>query len=80
MIQILYNKNFLNLKELIINDLTTHQYNSMFLGESNLNPCENANLEPPSKETPASTAISSVPNQNSSSNMNYTDYHVKKRK
>ena len=42
------------------------------LGDSSLNQCENANLEPPSKE-PVATA-------STSNNINYTDYHVKKRK
>ena len=50
-----------------------------------MNQCENANLEPPSKETPATASGSNVASQqnsqsSSNSNLNYADYHVKKRK
>ena len=55
----------------------------MTLGDSSLNQCENANLEPPSKEPIATASTSSLGNQSNistSNNINYTDYHVKKRK
>ena len=55
----------------------------MTLGDSSLNQCENANLEPPSKEPVATASTSSLGNQSNistSNNINYTDYHVKKRK
>lgn len=45
--------------------------------------CENANLEPATKEPPATATTSNVSSQNSQSSsdrMNYADYHVKKRK
>jgi len=51
--------------------------------DSSLNQCENANLEPPSKEPVATASTSSLGNQSNistSNNINYTDYHVKKRK
>lgn len=50
--------------------------------------CENANLEPPTKEVSVPTSSTSVASSNvnqqscqqASSNLNYADYHVKKRK
>jgi len=52
--------------------------------ETGMNQCENANLEPPtSKENVAASSSnpgSQSNSQSSSSNMNYVDYHVKKRK
>lgn len=61
-----------------------HQCFLLLLGDSSLNQCENANLEPPTKEVPATSANANIANsqnsQSSSGNMNYADYHVKKRK
>lgn len=53
-----------------------------------LSQCENANLEPPTKEVSVPTSSTSVASSNvnqqscqqASSNLNYADYHVKKRK
>ena len=57
-------------------------YTAFFTGD--LSQCENANLEPPTKEVPPTTSTSTSVNQqkvqSASSNLNYADYHVKKRK
>ena len=62
------------------------QLADLLLLSGDLSQCENANLEPPTKEVsaPAATSVASSLNQQScqqaSSNLNYADYHVKKRK
>ena len=74
----------------VLHYLTTDNFDNFDFLSGDLSQCENANLEPPTKEvtvpTSSSTSVASSNvnqqscHQASSSNLNYADYHVKKRK